>query len=467
MWKEMNIKVLVAGSGRKCGSFLEALGAVHGVRVACILDPSCAPESLALARDMNVPLVSCLGDFGGAATLDVLINATNDAAMTGYLERSKPAGALVLEGVGARLLRLFSVALRKLGRYEGRYRAARREVDAIFGEEATVVGKSSAILEMQDLIERVAPTPTSVLLLGETGTGKDLAARSIHAQSHLKARPFVSINCTALTPSLMESELFGYKKGAFTGAEADRKGLVEEADGGTLFLDEIGDMDVALQAKLLRFLQSGEVRRVGSTRTRHVTVRVIAATNRNLEESVQAERFRSDLFYRFNAFTITLPPLRERKEDIPYLAYHFVTKAEAKLNRKIRGIARESLALMAGYDWPGNVRELENVIERAAILCRDGEIRPDDLALRPSANGGNGSGPVRATPGAASVPAYGAHETSGDSGFHTRKERIMDNFEKRELMCYLRNAEGNVSEASRVSGIPRRTFYRKMKKFGL
>jgi transcriptional regulator with GAF, ATPase, and Fis domain len=237
--------------------------------------------------------------------------------------------------------------------------AAGRDPALRAGAGGRMVGKSPGIRAVAELIERVAPTPTTVLLLGETGVGKDLAARSIHQTSPLRHKPFVPVNCTAFTANLMESELFGYRKGAFTGAECDRPGLLEEADGGTLFLDEIGDMSRELQAKLLRFLQTGEVRRVGDTVTRTVRVRVIAATNRDLDGAVESDAFRRDLFYRFNAFTITLPPLRERAEDLPYLAYHFVTKAEAKLNKKIAGIDEDALGLMQAYRWPGNVRELE------------------------------------------------------------------------------------------------------------
>ncbi len=204
----------------------------------------------------------------------------------------------------------------------------KREMDAYLDRGEGMIGRSRQTEEVRELIERVAATPTTVLLLGETGTGKDLAARSIHAASHLRDKPFITVNCTALTATLIESELFGYRKGAFTGAEGDRKGLLEEADGGALFLDEIGDMHLELQAKMLRFLQTGEVRRVGSVQARNVDVRVIAATNRDLERAVAAGDFRRDLYYRFNTFTIRLAPLRERVQDIPYLAFHFLTKAE-------------------------------------------------------------------------------------------------------------------------------------------
>ena len=467
MWKQGKITILVAGTGKKCASLLETLQGVPGLCLGGILDPGCDPSSLALARELGVPLARSLEEFPGPGNMDVLINTSRDPALSDRFQALKGGLGLVLDGMGARLVRLLAVSLRKAGRYEGRFRAASREIDAMRVLDRNIVGRSPLILEMQDLISQVAPTPTSVLFLGETGTGKDLAARSIHAQSLLRHKPFVSINCTALTPSLMESELFGYRKGAFTGAESDRKGLLEEADGGTVFLDEIGDMELQLQAKLLRFLQTGEVRRVGSTQTRHVKVRVIAATNRDLEQAVRKETFRSDLFYRFNTFTIHVPPLRSRREDIPYLAYHFVTKAEAKLNRRVKAVSPEALAMMTAYDWPGNVRELENVIERAAILCRGEEIRPRDLALSPpitpvtcAAAQGSGEEPPCPGTGAALLDGAGA-------GYQNRREMIMDNFEKKELERYLEMAQGNVSKASRLSGIPRRSFYRKMNRHGL
>lgn len=457
MWKDTKIQVLVAGSGKTCAPFMKAATDVHGVEIVCLLDMEADPSSIALAKEIGIPLVKELPSFGDVSKLDVIVNAARNETVAAHLRQHKPENAIVLEDAAARLVRLLTVSLRKEARYRDRYRAVQREIEHRSGGESRIIGKSPQMYEITDLIERVGPTPTTVLLLGETGVGKDLIARAIHQQSHLKSRPYISINCTALTSSLMESELFGYKKGAFTGAEADRKGLFEEADGGTLFLDEIGDMLPELQAKLLRFLQTGEIRRVGSTETKTVDVRVIAATNRDLEYAMNNETFRRDLFYRFNTFTIEIPPLRERMMDIPYLAYHFITKAEAKLNKKLGGIADEAMECMGRYDWPGNVRELENVIERAAILCRGDVIRPEDLALRINGTAGFGC-PVE--------PSAAVGEEAGDE-FRSKKDLVMENFEKKEMLRYLQDAAGNVSEASRLSGIPRRTFYRKMKKYGI
>lgn len=453
MWKDTNIQILVAGSGKKCAPFVKAIADVHGVKIACLLDMQADPSSIELAKGIGVPLVNELESYGDAASVDIIVNASKNGDVSNHINKHKPEHAVVLEGAAARLVRLLTVSLRKGARYKDRFRAVQREMEHL--GETRIIGKSPQMCEVMDLIERVAPTPTTVLLLGETGVGKDLIARAIHQQSHLNNRPYISINCTALTSSLMESELFGYKKGAFTGAEEDRKGLFEEADGGTLFLDEIGDMLPELQAKLLRFLQTGEIRRVGSTETKNVNVRVIAATNRDLETAMDNETFRRDLYYRFNTFTVEIPPLRERMVDIPYLVYHFITKAEAKLNKRLNGIEDEAMHCMHRYDWPGNVRELENVIERAAILCKGDVIGPEDVALRIDESGTFGC----------LIDRPVDQEQGGF--FKSQKDQVMENFEKKEMQRYLQKADGNVSEASRLSGLPRRSFYRKMKKYGM
>ncbi|MBU1247908.1 MAG: sigma-54 dependent transcriptional regulator [Proteobacteria bacterium] len=461
MWKDKKVTVLVAGSGKTCGPFLAAVGKVRGIRIAGLLDIDRNPSSLILAQKLNLPLLGGLTDCPDMDTVNILVDTTGRVAVAEHIKTHCPADIPVYNGAGARLIRILALAIRTGERYRERYIATRREIEQRAEVEDRIIGKSPEMTEVNELIKRVAPTPTTVLLLGETGVGKDLVARNIHRTSPLKHRPFISVNCTALTSTLMESELFGYRKGAFTGAEADRKGLFEEADGGTLFLDEIGDMREELQAKLLRFLQTGEVRRVGCTEIRNVKVRVIAATNRDLEQAVERGEFRRDLFYRFNTFTITLPALRQRRSDIPYLAYHFITKAEAKLNMKIKGIDNAALDRMSRYDWPGNVRELENVIERAAILCSDEVIRVQDLAIRINESACD-SLPLPTSGGQSCLVS-----NQEDDQYSARRGRIMDNFEKKELLRYLQLAEGNVSEAARLSGIPRRTLYRKMKKFGI
>jgi DNA-binding NtrC family response regulator len=236
-----------------------------------------------------------------------------------------------------------------------------------FGE---IIGQSNAIAHVFSRIEQVAPQDATVLLLGETGTGKGVVARAIHSSSARKERPMITVNCTAMPANLIESELFGREKGAFTGANARQIGRFELADHGTIFLDEIGEMPLELQSKLLRVIQDGEFERLGSPRSIKVNVRIIAASNRNLEEEIRAGRFREDLFYRLNVFPITIPPLRQRKEDIPLLVNHFVTKFNKKTGKKIVTVSKETLDALQEYHWPGNVRELESVIERAIITSQ-------------------------------------------------------------------------------------------------
>jgi formate hydrogenlyase transcriptional activator len=244
---------------------------------------------------------------------------------------------------------------------------------------AQIIGTSAALEHVLREVERVAPTDATVLVLGETGTGKELIARAIHQLSPRCGRAFVKLNCSAIPMDLLESELFGHEKGAFTGAVAQKVGRFELADRGTLFLDEVGDIPLALQPKLLRVLQEQEFERLGGTQTHRVDVRVLAATNRDLEEMVACGRFRADLYYRLNVFPVLMPPLRERREDVPALVTHFVETCSHKLGKPIERLADEAMAALAAYDWPGNVRELQNVIERAVILA-DGAVLPNPLA---------------------------------------------------------------------------------------
>jgi DNA-binding NtrC family response regulator len=245
-----------------------------------------------------------------------------------------------------------------------------------------IIGKSAAMVDVGTSLQKVAPTRSTVLLLGESGTGKELFARAIHDLSPRKNRPFVPINCAAIPGELLESELFGYEKGAFTGA-ADRKlGKLELADKGTVFLDEVGEMDIALQSKVLRTLQEGEIDRVGGTGSVRVDIRIIAASNRDLESAVSVNKFRGDLYYRLSVFPIVIPPLRKRQEDIPALVEHFVSKYSGEMNVSHRNVSPDSMNILKSYPWKGNVRELENVIERALILCEGDAIETHHLGLK-------------------------------------------------------------------------------------
>jgi Nif-specific regulatory protein len=265
--------------------------------------------------------------------------------------------------------------LRRVEWLERENRRLREEID--LGHN--MIGESQRMREVYQRIARVAPTDSTVLIRGESGTGKELAARALHQNSERADSPFVAINCAALTDTLLESELFGHEKGAFTGALAQKKGKIETAQGGTLFLDEVGEMPVLQQAKLLRVLQEREFERVGGARTLKADIRVIAATNRDLETAIQQGAFRQDLYYRLNVVTLTLPPLRDRQADIPLLASYFVARYAAKCKRQARGISPSARAALLAYDWPGNVRELENAIERAVVLGSDEFIQLEDL----------------------------------------------------------------------------------------
>jgi two-component system, NtrC family, response regulator AtoC len=304
----------------------------------------------------------------------------------------------------------------------------------------TIVGASEPMQVVYEMIARVAPTRSTVLVQGETGTGKELIARAIHAASPRAHCPFVAIECSALMESLLESELFGHVKGAFTGALTDKRGLFEAASGGTCFLDEVADISPGIQSKLLRVLQEHEVRRVGGTESGKVDVRIIAATNKDLGTLVAGERFREDLFYRLSVVTIAVPPLRERREDIPRLASRFLARYAAASGRPVTEISPEALALLVGYDWPGNVRELEHAVERAVALTMNPVLRPEDL---PPKLGGN-------------VSREGA-----DSPLSLREVVT------RHVRSVLRQARWNKKLAAQLLGINRRTLYRLTKRYGI
>ncbi|MCU0600079.1 MAG: sigma-54 dependent transcriptional regulator [Desulfobacterales bacterium] len=244
----------------------------------------------------------------------------------------------------------------------------------------SMIGKSKAIQSVYKLAAKVAQFDTTVLITGESGTGKELVAKGIHFSGKRADKPLIPVNCGGIPETLLESEMFGYKKGAFTGADRNYKGLFEAADGGTIFLDEVGDLPLSLQVKLLRFLQDNEIRPIGDTQTKQVDVRIITATSKNLESEVKKGHFREDLFYRLNVLPIHLPPLVERTEDIPSLSQHFISQFNYKLGKHVKGISSAAMSLLLSYDWPGNVRELENIIERAVVLAEEDILRPENFS---------------------------------------------------------------------------------------
>jgi len=306
-----------------------------------------------------------------------------------------------------------------------------------------IVGRSAAMREVLDRVVRVAPTDATVLVTGESGTGKELVARAIHVASRRGDKPFIPVNCAAITETLLESELFGHARGAFTGAIRARRGLFEEANGGTLFIDEVGETAPGFQAKLLRALQEGEIRRVGESTPVQVNVRVIAATNQDLRRAISERRFREDLYYRLAVVPVRIPPLRERREDVPLLAAHFVQRYNHRTGDG-KLLTPEALARLLAHDWPGNVRELENAIEQAAALSPGREIRAADIQLE---------------------PARGAAPPPGDST-RTLAEAVED-AERRAIEAALARSEGDLGRVARELGVSATTLWRKMKRLSI
>lgn len=314
--------------------------------------------------------------------------------------------------------------------------------------KTSLVGSSRAMHKVFGFIETVAHSESTVLVQGESGTGKELVARAIHNLGDRRKRPFIPINCSAIPESLIESELFGHVKGAFTGAAASRRGLFEAADGGTIFLDEVADLPPLAQVKLLRVLQEGEIRQVGANEARTVDVRFISASNTNLRQAMQQGKFREDLFYRLNVITIELPPLRQREGDVELLAQHFLRKYARKSNKEIRGFTAEALDALRAYSWPGNVRELENAVERAVVLAREERLRIEDF---PSA--------VSFRPEPAQ-PVFRNNRQLIQLPFREAKDRAITSFEIDYITGLLQQTKGNISEAARLAGLDRSNFRR-------
>ncbi len=314
-----------------------------------------------------------------------------------------------------------------------------RETVAEATHPPDLVGQSKAMQKVFEAIETVAPTDATVLITGESGTGKELVARAIHSASQRRFHPMVTIHCGALTESLLESELFGHEKGAFTGAQYRKKGKFEIAEGGTVFLDEIGDISLKTQTDLLRVLQEREIVRVGGNQTIHVDFRCIAATNKDLEKLIEEGHFRPDLFYRLNVFRVELPPLRERKEDIPLLVNHFVHKLAQQMNKRINRVAPNAMYALQQHPWPGNVRELENAVERAMVVAQEPELREQDFILKARAENGNSNTP---------------------------EAKRLEEVEKAHILHVLEECGGNQTKAAELLDIDRVTLHHKLKKYG-
>jgi len=318
----------------------------------------------------------------------------------------------------------------------------RQQLDSKFGLE-NIVGESPVMQEIFEIVQQVAPTRATVLLTGESGTGKELVARAIHQLSPRAKQPFVTVHCAALAPTLLESELFGHEKGAFTGAHERRIGRFEQAQGGTLFLDEIGEIDATIQVKLLRFLGERTFERVGSNKTLTADLRLVAATNKNLEELVKTGKFREDLFFRLRVVEIGLPPLRDRPVDIPLLAQRFLREFAAENGKAVNDFTADALQLLAGHPWPGNVRELRTAIEHAVVLCRGEKISARDLP--PSVRGGR----------------------TLETQVLQRNDLTVKEAEKQLVMRALKETDGNRTLAAKKIGMSRRTFHRKLHAYHL
>ena len=369
-------------------------------------------------------------------SIETAIEAIRDGAFDFI---SKPMNLEELKKSVARALPQQQQAVRK------------KAAEAIEGGDqfGVVIGKSRAMVEVYKTIARVAPTKSTVLILGESGTGKELIARAIHEHSSRAAKPFVAVDCGALTDTLLESELFGHVRGAFTGAVRDKKGVFEEAEGGTCFLDEINDISLHWQAKLLRVLQEHEVRRVGAPKSTKIDVRVVAATNKELESLVSKGALREDLYYRLKVVSIYLPPIRERPEDIPSLAEYFLRHYSHDSGKSITSISKEAMKLLCDYTWPGNVRELENVIDRAVALSRQSLLTPEDL-------------PVEVREGKASVFS---RRRAQEEEFFFPGTPTMDEVKKHYLLHILDLTQGNIARAAKILDMDRRSLYRMLLRY--
>ncbi|MGE0868004.1 MAG: sigma-54-dependent transcriptional regulator [Kofleriaceae bacterium] len=450
----------------------EALQILEDKQVAVVVTDQRMPKmtGVELLREVRSRQPDAVGIILTAFTdVDVLIEAINLGQVYRYI--TKPWDAKEVRGVLQ-----YAIERYDLQRENRRLAAQLAEYTGYLNQQlhgefdfGNIIGDSAALREVLSKVEQVAPTNSTVLLRGETGTGKELVAHAIHINSSREQKPFVRVNCAALAPGVLESELFGHEKGSFTGAVERRRGRFELADGGTLFLDEVGDLPMEVQIKLLRTLQERELERVGGNETIKVDVRVVSATNRNLEKMIEEGEFREDLYYRLNVFPINLPPLRDRLDDLPVLVSHFVAKFARQMGTRPSPAATDALAKLREYNWPGNVRELENIIERAMILAKGAPLGAQHLdfgrrAASASSGPSSGTGPIAAVmmpPATASVPG-GSVIDDGKS----LAERLLDS-ERKEIVAAVDKSRGNIASAARTLGINRSTLYYRLRKHGL
>jgi nitrogen regulation protein NR(I) len=400
-------------------------------------------EALRESPDLPIVMITAHG------TVDTAVEALKLGAFD-YL--TKPFDKDEVRQVVAKALKTRQLA------QEEATTASTNEPGARFG----IIGKSPGLTDLYAVLERVADSPTTVLITGESGTGKELVARALHDHSQRKDKPFIKVNCAAIPKELIESELFGYERGAFTGAVTSKPGRFELANGGTLFLDEIGEIPVEMQVKLLRALQESEFERVGGIKTIHVDVRLVAATNRDLKKLIAAGAFREDLFYRLNVVSIRLPALRERESDIPLLVEHFLAKFNERLKKQVTGVEPDALDILSAYGWPGNIRELENVMERSVLFCDAQKLRVEDLPgeLRGS-SGSTAPAPASDRDGSSDIPL------PAEGGLKEHVKVAMSRLERDLVSRALKQTNGNVTHAARLLKISRKGLQLKMKELGL
>jgi two-component system response regulator AtoC len=442
----------------------EALTILENKDVAVVVTDQRMPKmtGVELLREVRNRQPEAVGIILTAFTdVDVLVEAINLGQVYRYI--TKPWDAKEVRGVLQYAIERFHLQREnkklaaQLAEYTG-YLNQQLHGEFDFGN---IIGDSAALREVLSKVEQVAPTSSTVLLRGETGTGKELVAHAIHINSPREEKPFVRVNCASLAPGVLESELFGHEKGSFTGAVERRRGRFELADGGTLFLDEVGDLPMEVQIKLLRTLQERELERVGGNETIKVDVRVVSATNRNLEKMIEEGEFREDLYYRLNVFPINLPPLRDRLEDLPILTNHFVAKFARQMGVPVAPASADALAKLREYNWPGNVRELENIVERGLILARGAPLGASHLDFgRRAHSPANQSGPV------ATVPVAAAAAPAVTEDGKSLAERLLDS-ERKEIVAAVEKSRGNIASAARQLGINRSTLYYRLRKHGL
>lgn len=436
--------ILIVGGGKGGNALLQILIKDLTANVIGLVDLNPDAIGIANAKKYNIPVSKYPKYFLDSSDypVDVVIDVTGSQKMYNTLKKTIPLDTMMISGKAAKFVWDLIEANKNNNKLKNQFITLKESISENQNEDI-IYGSNPLMQEVREMIYQVAPTNATVLVLGETGTGKEMIASAIQKFSKVADEPFIKINCTAFSSQLLESELFGYVKGAFTGATKDKIGLLEKGDGGTIFLDEIGDLSMDMQVKLLRFLQFGEVRPVGSTETKLIKTRIITATNKNLEELIKEKIFREDLYYRLNAFVINLPPLRDRKEDIPVLAYLFLKKSALALNKKVVAISTSAMENLNEYNYPGNIRELQSIIERAIILSNGNSIKPNHLAIA-----------VRSS----------NNTYKYEYGLFYAKKSVVEQFERQALQHYLVKAKGNVSDAARFSKSPKRSFYRLLEK---